>query len=112
METEQAATKESTARSQARDSETASRILLQAAPSAARCEPGGLQRAALGAAWRRIRDAVSESRACDRAVDSFVAACSVSISRSTWQCRRAKTIHVRCFVRITLAGDSVGIAKT
>src|SRR5207248_5853136 len=41
METEQAATKESAARSQARDSEMASRILLQAAPSAARCKPPG-----------------------------------------------------------------------
>src|SRR6266567_4543142 len=55
-------------------------------------EAGALQCAALGAAWRRIRYAVSESRPAR-------------------QCRRTKAIDVRGFVWITLTWDSVGIAE-
>src|ERR1700682_937743 len=73
-------------------------------------EAGGLQRAALGA-WRRIRRAVTEARARHRAANSFIAAGSVTVSRSTRQCGRTKSIDVSGFVRITLTGDSVGIAE-
>src|SRR5207245_8326714 len=74
-------------------------------------EPRGLQRAALGAAWRRIRNAVSETRARHRAADSFIAAGAVPVSRSARQRRRAETIDVRCFVWIALAGHTVMIVK-
>src|SRR5216683_4725231 len=74
-------------------------------------EAGALQCAALGAAWRRIRYAVSETRACHRAANSLIAARAVAVSRPTRQCRRAKAIDVRGFVCITLTGDSVGIAE-
>src|SRR5467141_2709056 len=73
-------------------------------------EAGGLQRAALGA-WRRIRRAVTEARARHRAENSFIAARSVAVSRSTRQCGQTKTIDVSGFVRITLTGDSVRIAE-
>src|SRR6266852_1627491 len=74
-------------------------------------EAGGLQCAPLAAAWRRNRYAVSEARARHRAANSFIAAGPVAVSRSTRQGGRATTIDVRGFVRITLAGDSVGVAE-
>src|SRR5713226_847851 len=74
-------------------------------------EAGGLQCAALAAAWRRNRRAVTEAGARHGAANSFVAAGAVAVSRSTRQCGRAKTIDVRGLVRITLTRDSVGIAE-
>src|SRR5207302_5272405 len=65
-------------------------------------EPGGLQHAALGGAWRRIRRAVTEPCARHRAADSFFAAGAVAVSRPTRQSGRTKTIDVRRFVWITL----------
>src|SRR5467141_4635779 len=73
-------------------------------------EAGGLQPAALGS-WRRIRRAVTQARARHCAATSLIAAGAVAVSRSTRQCGRAKSIDVSGFVRITLTGDSVGIAE-
>src|SRR4029077_21155372 len=66
-------------------------------------EARSLQRTALPAAWRRVRYAVSEAGARHRAANSFVAAGAVAVPRPARHCRRAKTIDVCGFVRITLA---------
>src|SRR5262249_37422011 len=44
-------------------------------------EAGSLHRAALTAAWRRIRDSVTETRAGYRSANSFVASCAIAVSR-------------------------------
>src|SRR6266568_1200778 len=48
-------------------------------------ETGALQRSALAAAWWRIRNAVSEARACHCASNSFIAPRPIAVSRTTRQ---------------------------
>src|SRR6202043_2321210 len=63
-------------------------------------------------ARRRIGYAISEASTRDRATDAFAAARTISVPITAWQCWRAQPVNIGGLVGITLAWQTVRIAKS